>query len=130
MSPAATRVQRVGPVSYVDGPDGSSTLVEEERYPMAGEQEAAGSSLAPMPGSVVRVAVEEGARVEAGQVLVVLEAMKMEHAVKAGAPGTVVRLAVAEGDQVVTGTGARGRRGRRDAGAGPSTGDGGQEETQ
>jgi len=97
------RVQRVGPVSYVDGPDGSSTLVEEERYPMAGDQAAAGSSLAPMPGSVVRVAVEEGARVEAGQVLVVLEAMKMEHAVNAGASGTVVRLGVDEGDQVVTG---------------------------
>jgi biotin carboxyl carrier protein len=49
------------------------------------------------------VAVEEGARVEAGQVLVVLEAMKMEHAVNAGASGTVVRLGVDEGDQVVTG---------------------------
>ncbi len=123
-------VQRVGPVSFVDGPDGSSTLVEEERYPVAGEQEAAGSSLAPMPGSVVRVAVAEGARVEAGQVLVVLEAMKMEHAVQAGAPGTVVRLAVAEGDQVVTGQVLVVVEGERDAGAEPSTGDGGQEETQ
>ena len=56
-----------------------------------------------MPGSVVRVAVAPGDRVEAGQVLVVLEAMKMEHAVAAGGPGTVAEVAVAEGDQVETG---------------------------
>jgi len=56
-----------------------------------------------MPGSVVRVAVAPGDRVEAGQVLVVLEAMKMEHAVTAGGPGTVAEVAVAEGDQVETG---------------------------
>jgi biotin carboxyl carrier protein len=56
-----------------------------------------------MPGSVVRVAVAAGDRVEAGQVLVVLEAMKMEHAVAAGGPGTVAEVAVAEGDQVETG---------------------------
>jgi propionyl-CoA carboxylase alpha chain len=56
-----------------------------------------------MPGGVVRVAVAPGDRVEAGQVLVVLEAMKMEHAVAAGGPGTVAEVAVAEGDQVETG---------------------------
>jgi acetyl/propionyl-CoA carboxylase alpha subunit len=96
-------VQRVGAIAYVDGPDGSSRLVEQERYPVAAEQVAEGSSLAPMPGSVVRVAVAPGDRVEAGQVLVVLEAMKMEHAVAAGGPGTVAEVAVAEGDQVETG---------------------------
>jgi pyruvate/2-oxoglutarate dehydrogenase complex dihydrolipoamide acyltransferase (E2) component len=41
--------------------------------------------------------------VEAGQVLVVLEAMKMEHAVHAAAAGTVTEVDVAEGDQVETG---------------------------
>ena len=96
-------VQQVGAVSYVDGPDGSSRLVGQERYPVAAEQVAEGSSLAPMPGNVVRVAVAPGDRVEAGQVLVVLEAMKMEHAVAAGGPGTVAEVAVAEGDQVETG---------------------------
>jgi propionyl-CoA carboxylase alpha chain len=96
-------VQRVGTVAYVDGPDGASRLVEHERYPVAAEQVAEGSSLAPMPGGVVRVAVAPGDRVEAGQVLVVLEAMKMEHAVAAGGPGTVAEVAVAEGDQVETG---------------------------
>ena len=96
-------VERVGAVAYVDGPDGSSRLVEQERHPVAAEQVAEGSSLAPMPGSVVRVAVAPGDRVATGQVLVVLEAMKMEHAVNAGGPGTVAEVAVAEGDQVETG---------------------------
>ena len=86
-SPAATPSNGSARVSFVDGPDGSSTLVEEERYPVAGEQVAAGSSLAPMPGNVVRVAVAPGDRVGAGQVLVVLEAMKMEHAVRPARPG-------------------------------------------
>jgi propionyl-CoA carboxylase alpha chain len=56
-----------------------------------------------MPGSVIRVAVAPGDRVAAGQVLVVLEAMKMEHAVHAGTAGTVAEVDVAEGDQVETG---------------------------
>ena len=96
-------VQRVGTVSYVDGPDGSSRLVEVDRHPIAVEQVTAGAALAPMPGSVVRVAVAAGDRVEAGQVLVVLEAMKMEHAVHAGTAGTVSEVDVSEGDQVETG---------------------------
>jgi acetyl/propionyl-CoA carboxylase alpha subunit len=95
-------VQQVGAVTYVDGPDGSSRLVEEDRHPVATEQVSAGSALAPMPGSVVRVAVTAGDRVESGQVLVVLEAMKMEHAVHATSPGTVAEVDVAEGDQVET----------------------------
>jgi len=97
------RVARVGPVSYVDGPDGASVLVEQDRLPVASEQVSAGAALAPMPGGVVRVAVAVGDRVAAGQVLVVLEAMKMEHAVHAGSAGTVVEVGVAEGDQVETG---------------------------
>jgi propionyl-CoA carboxylase alpha chain len=96
-------VQQVGAVVFVDGPDGSSQLVEEERLPVAIDQVAAGSALAPMPGSVVRVTVTAGDRVEAGQVLVVLEAMKMEHSVNAGVTGTVTEVDVAEGDQVETG---------------------------
>jgi propionyl-CoA carboxylase alpha chain len=97
------RVQRVGGVVFVDGPDGSSQLIEDERLPVAVDQVAAGSALAPMPGSVVRVAVSTGDQVEAGQVLVVLEAMKMEHSVNAGIAGTVTGVDVAEGDQVETG---------------------------
>jgi propionyl-CoA carboxylase alpha chain len=90
-------------VAYVDGPDGSSTLVEHIRFPTAAEQIAEGSALAPMPGGVVRVAVSQGEVVEAGQLLVVLEAMKMQHTVHAAGPGTVSEVGVVEGDQVEAG---------------------------
>jgi propionyl-CoA carboxylase alpha chain len=96
-------IDRVGPVAFVDGPDGSSTLVEQERFPLAAGQVAAGSARAPMPGGVVRVAVSAGDTVEAGQLLVVLEAMKMEHTVHATTSGVVTEVDVAEGDQVETG---------------------------
>ena len=59
--------------------------------------------MAPMPGKVIKLAVAEGAEVEAGDVLVVLEAMKMEHELTAPSAGTVAELRVAEGDQVESG---------------------------
>jgi acetyl/propionyl-CoA carboxylase alpha subunit len=60
-----------------------------------------GAIRTPMPGRIVKVAVQSGARVQAGQVLVVLEAMKMEHTLTAPVEGKVVEVAAAEGDQVV-----------------------------
>jgi 3-methylcrotonyl-CoA carboxylase alpha subunit len=59
---------------------------------------------APMPGRIVRCPVEAGAAVEAGTVLIVLEAMKMEHALKAPAAGRLSKLRVREGEQVDEGT--------------------------
>jgi propionyl-CoA carboxylase alpha chain len=56
-----------------------------------------------MPGHVVRVLVEDMAHVDAGQRLLVLEAMKMEHEIVAPAAGVVATLAVAVGDQVEAG---------------------------
>jgi propionyl-CoA carboxylase alpha chain len=96
-------VEQIGRLAFVDGPDGSSSLVEVDRFPLAADQVAEGSALAPMPGSVVRVAVSVGDAVVAGQLVVVLEAMKMEHAVHATSAGTVASVTVAEGDQVETG---------------------------
>ncbi len=96
-------VDWVGQTAFVDGPDGSSTLVERERFPIGADHVAEGSARAPMPGGVARVAVSVGDAVEAGQLLVVLEAMKMEHTVHAGAAGTVTEVDVAQGDQVETG---------------------------
>lgn len=61
---------------------------------------AAGSLVAPMPGSVVRLGVSVGDRVTAGQPIVWLEAMKMEHTVTAPADGVVTELAVSVGQQV------------------------------
>ena len=59
-----------------------------------------GNILAPMPGKVIAVDVAEGQQVEAGQRLLVLEAMKMEHALTAPFAGVVADLAATVGGQV------------------------------
>ena len=59
--------------------------------------------MAPMPGKVLSVAVAEGAAVEDGQLLLILEAMKMEHRITAPAAGTLDGFLVAVGDQVEEG---------------------------
>jgi biotin carboxyl carrier protein len=67
---------------------------------------AAGSHAAltaPMPGRVIAVRVAEGASVQAHETVVVVEAMKMEHAVVSPLAGTVTRLPVREGQQVARG---------------------------
>jgi propionyl-CoA carboxylase alpha chain len=56
-----------------------------------------------MPGTVVRVAAALGDQVREGQVVAVLEAMKMEHRIVAPASGVVAELAVAQGQQVEAG---------------------------
>ena len=60
--------------------------------------------MAPMPGAVVRIAVEVGDTVVAGQPLMWLEAMKMEHAISAPADGVVSEITVSVGQQVEQGT--------------------------
>jgi 3-methylcrotonyl-CoA carboxylase alpha subunit len=65
-----------------------------------GSSAADGAILAPMPGKVIAVDVTQGQKVEAGQRLMVLEAMKMEHALTAPFAGTVAELAAHEGQQV------------------------------
>ena len=59
---------------------------------------------APMPGLVVRVEVEPGSRVQAGQGVVIIEAMKMENELKAEAAGVVKRVLVGAGEAVEKGT--------------------------
>jgi len=97
------RVRRSGDAHHVNGPDGQLDLRELPRYPGAEGALAEGALVAPMPGRVIRLAVTEGAAVEAGSVVAVLEAMKMEHELLAPAAGTVAAVHVAEGDQVDAG---------------------------
>lgn len=59
---------------------------------------------APMPGNILAVNVKEGDTVKKGQVLMILEAMKMENEIMAGTDGTVTSVCVAKGATVETGT--------------------------
>jgi acyl-CoA carboxylase subunit alpha len=97
-------VTRIGAVSYVDSAAGHDALTEVERFPDPGAAAHAGSLLAPMPGTVVRVDVAAGDTVEAGAAIVTIEAMKMEHAVRSPGRGTVTAVSVAVGAQVDSGT--------------------------
>ncbi|MFE2157337.1 acetyl/propionyl/methylcrotonyl-CoA carboxylase subunit alpha [Streptomyces lydicus] len=94
-------VARYGDRVHVNG----TALTALPRFPDPAAQTAPGSLLAPMPGTVVRIAdgLTEGARVEAGQTLLWLEAMKMEHKITAPAAGTLTALPVRTGRQVEVG---------------------------
>jgi propionyl-CoA carboxylase alpha chain len=78
-------------------------LEEIPRFPSSLPEDAPGSMHAPMPGKVIRVDVETGDEVEEGQLLVVLEAMKMEHTLRAPYHGTVSEVRCSPGDQVESG---------------------------
>ena len=83
------------------GIDGGAWAFREQPLALRRDLRAAGAALeAPMPGSVLAVRVRDGDSVSAGDVLVVLESMKMELEVVAPADGTVQRLSVAPGDRV------------------------------
>jgi propionyl-CoA carboxylase alpha chain len=97
-------VRTAGTDVYVDSELGPVALRATPRFADPEDLLAPGSLLAPMPGTVVRVLAERGAAVAAGQPLVVLEAMKMEHRVAASAAGVLAELNVAAGQQVESGT--------------------------
>jgi propionyl-CoA carboxylase alpha chain len=97
---SAFAVDRSGTTRYVDGPSGPLTLEEMPRFAGTEIEEDPGSLHAPMPGRVIKVEVAVGDRVEEGQTLVVLEAMKMEHTLRAPWPGTVASVEAIPGQQV------------------------------
>ncbi|MFJ2366648.1 acetyl-CoA carboxylase biotin carboxylase subunit [Pseudomonas sp. NPDC087697] len=80
---------------------GSLLLQDQTLAPVSGQVSASTGTLkAPMDGAIVEVLVSEGSPVSKGQLLLVLEAMKMEHPLKAGIDGVIKRLQVSPGDQV------------------------------
>jgi acetyl/propionyl-CoA carboxylase alpha subunit len=97
------RVHRVGVTVFVDSAEGSTTLEELPRFPTPASEEAEGSLLAPLPGSVVQLPVAVGDVLHVGDVLIALEAMKMEHAIRAPRDGVVTEVRVVLGEQVDTG---------------------------
>ncbi|MFJ2771880.1 acetyl/propionyl/methylcrotonyl-CoA carboxylase subunit alpha [Streptomyces sp. NPDC087300] len=90
---------------HVGTPRGVTVLTALPLLPEPTARREPGSLLAPMPGTVVRVAegLAEGTRVTAGQPLVWLEAMKMEHRISAPASGTLTVLHAVPGHQVEVG---------------------------
>ena len=72
--------------------------------PAASAEIAAGERVnAPMPGNILKVEVNKGDKVKAGQILVILEAMKMENEIVAPKAGTVAQVVVKVGEKVDTG---------------------------
>jgi pyruvate carboxylase subunit A/propionyl-CoA carboxylase alpha chain len=96
-------VARYGDEVFVDSPLGPVQLVALPRFPDPAAALAHGSLLAPMPGSVLRVGAAVGDAVTAGQPLIWMEAMKMEHTVTAPGDGVLVELNVEPGQQVEVG---------------------------
>ncbi len=87
----------------VESPLGHVALRRKPRFLDPSTQVAAGSLLAPMPGSVIAVRAAVGDEVAEGQTILVMEAMKMQHTIAAPYAGTVTELAAAEGQQVEAG---------------------------
>jgi propionyl-CoA carboxylase alpha chain len=87
----------------VDAPGGHVSMAVVPRFTDPADAVASGSLLAPMPGTVVAVRVQKGDAVSAGQPVLVLEAMKMQHTVAAPYAGSVSEMSVRTGDQVAAG---------------------------
>ncbi len=96
-------VARYGEIRHVDSERAPVRLDALPRFPSPEAVETPGSLHAPMPGRVVRVEARVGDRVRAGQVLVVLEAMKMEHTLRAPHDGILDEVDCSPGDQVEAG---------------------------
>jgi acetyl/propionyl-CoA carboxylase alpha subunit len=94
------RVAWSGPRAHVQVGGLMLVLVEQPSFVEPGVHAVVGGLVAPMPGKVVKVLVAAGQQVAAGTPLVVLEAMKMEHTVRAHDPGVVQEVHVVVGDQV------------------------------
>ena len=100
---SALAITSVGARRLVHGEFGDVELIELPRFAVAGPAQAGGALKAPMPGRVLAISVAPGESVVRGQLLMVLEAMKMEHRITAPVDGIVQAIRVAEGEQVANG---------------------------
>lgn len=96
-------IARYDDLVCVDSPLGAVSVRRLPRFVDPAEHVAAGSLLAPMPGTVVRLGAEAGSTVESGQPILWLEAMKMEHKIVAPVAGVLTELNVTVGQQVEVG---------------------------
>jgi 3-methylcrotonyl-CoA carboxylase alpha subunit len=96
-------LQRADEVLIFTGGDSYRLGIIDVRRPAQGSVAATGKIVAPMPGTLTKMAVASGDAVEKGTVLAIVEAMKMEHAVLAPRPGKVREVRFAAGDLVPEG---------------------------
>jgi propionyl-CoA carboxylase alpha chain len=97
------RVTRTEDRLLVDGPGGDVEWTVQPRFVPPGGEEQSGGFVARMPGKVIDLRVAAGDRVRAGETLLVLEAMKMEHPMSATEDGVVAEVRVSLGEQVEAG---------------------------
>jgi propionyl-CoA carboxylase alpha chain len=96
-------ITRAGRDLWIDSPLGSVKLCLIDRLPAPERTAEAGSLIAPMPGNVTKIAAAVGDPVTAGQLVLVIEAMKMEHQILAPTSGVLAELRVSQGIQVNSG---------------------------
>ena len=82
---------------------GSSHRLELQEFELVQDEEVGGGLTAPMPGSVIEVLVRPGEQVDKCRALMIIEAMKMEHTIRAPTRGRVAEVRFARGDQVQEG---------------------------
>jgi len=96
-------VARHGRTAWVNSSDGQTSFQEDPRFVVHDTLISGGGPTAPVPGTVVAVLVEVGDEVDDHTDLLVMEAMKMEHRIRAPGPAVVAEVLVAAGDQVEAG---------------------------
>ena len=97
------RIAEAGDQVFVQSPSMSHVVTRLPRYPQTHAASEHESAYAPMPGQVLKVMVEVGQQVSAGDALVLLEAMKMEQTLRAATDGVVEAVLVKQGDVVAPG---------------------------
>ncbi|MGH9938883.1 MAG: biotin/lipoyl-containing protein, partial [Blastocatellia bacterium] len=96
----AFRITEAGDELYVHSSLGSRVIRRPPRHPMRQAASEQGSATSPMPGKVLKILVEVGQKISAGDPLIILEAMKMEHTMRAAAAGVVGSILVGDGEVV------------------------------
>jgi propionyl-CoA carboxylase alpha chain len=98
-----SKVTRDNDNIVVHGPWGDALFKILPRFTLPGSEQQAGGLVAPMPGKVIDLKVKVGSKVKKGDTLVILEAMKMEHQVKASEDGKVTKVLIKKDDQLENG---------------------------
>ena len=98
-----SKVTKNNKTVVVHMPWGDAVLEILPRFVLPGSEVQAGGLIAPMPGKVIDLKVKVGSKVKKGETLVILEAMKMEHQVKASEDGKVSKLLIRKDDQLENG---------------------------